>query len=66
MAKSRTSQFMFPKYLKVKKSKFDSDKNNQNKHKSNAVLKENKQKWHYNRLDVYYMAFKYLFPYFIN
>ena len=71
LAKGRTSQFMFPKYLieypkcKVMKSKFESEKNNKNKHQSNVVLKENKKKRHWNRLDVCYATFKYLFPYFM-
>ena len=48
-ANSVTSQFMFPKYLmeyqnvKIKKSKFKSEKSNK-KHKSNVILKENEKK----------------------
>ena len=49
---NRTSQFMFPKCLivyqnvKLVKSKFKSEKSNENKHKSNVVLKENEKNRH--------------------
>ena len=51
-ANSRTSQFMFPKYLiehqnvKIVKSKYKSEKCDKDKYKSNVVLKENKKKRH--------------------
>ena len=47
---SRTSEFMFPKYLiefqnvEIVKSKFKSEKSKKNKHKSNVVLKVNVKK----------------------
>ena len=47
LASSRTSQFMFPKYLieyqNVKIVKSTSEKSKKNKHKNNAVSKENKK-----------------------
>ena len=51
-ADSRTSQFIFPKYLmayqnvKIMKLKLKSKKSSKNKHKSNVVLKDNKKKIH--------------------
>ena len=62
---------MFPKCLieyqnvKIVKSKFKSEKSNKNKHESNVVLKENKNR-HENRHDVCYVIFKYLFTCFMH
>ena len=50
MTNGRTSKFMLPKYLieyqdlKIIKSNTESEKSNQKKHKSNAVLKQTKIK----------------------
>ena len=50
LAKSKSAQFMFSKYLieyqtvKIVKSKFKCEKSNKNKHKSNVVLKETEKK----------------------
>ena len=52
LAITRTSQFMFPKYLieyqnvKIVKSKVKSKKSNKSKHERNIVLKESRKKRH--------------------